>query len=175
MRQSNMRFFAVAALAAIALAACSSSSKTSTATTPTTSATTAAPTATTAAGGATTAPAGNVTVAVATTKLGKVLVNSEGMTLYVYDKDPGNGTSKCTGPCLQVWPALTVTGTPTFGPGTPAATAFTVSAAHQLVVNGKPLYTFASDTAPGDVKGQDVGDFYVVGANGKKIDDDDGS
>jgi Secreted repeat of unknown function len=26
----------------------------------------------------------------------------------------------------------------------------------QLAVNGKPLYTFASDTKPGDVKGQGV-------------------
>jgi predicted lipoprotein with Yx(FWY)xxD motif len=165
MRKSDFRFVAVAALAAIALAACSSSSKAaSPATTPATTAPTAAATS------PATAPAGNVTVAVANTKLGKVLVNSAGMTLYVYDKDPGDGTSKCTGQCLGVWPPAMVTGTPTYGPGTPPASDFTVSASKQLVVNGKPLYTFASDKAPGDTTGQDIGDFYVAGANGKKID-----
>jgi predicted lipoprotein with Yx(FWY)xxD motif len=91
------------------------------------------------------------------------------MTLYVYSKDPGNGTSKCTGQCLQVWPPATVTGTPTYGSGTPPASAFSVSSTKQLVVNGSPLYTFASDTAPGDTGGQGIGDFYAVGANGKKI------
>jgi len=91
------------------------------------------------------------------------------MTLYIYAKDPGNGTSTCTGQCLSVWPPATVTGTPTYGTGTPPASDFKVSATKQLVVNGFPLYTFTSDKAPGDTTGQGIGDFYVVGADGKKI------
>jgi predicted lipoprotein with Yx(FWY)xxD motif len=175
MPTSHLRFIAVGALAAIALAACSSSSKSAPPATTTTSAaptSTAAPT--TVAGSATTAttvPAagGKVTVGVTTTKLGKVLVNTAGMTLYIYGKDPGNGTSKCAGQCLTIWPPATVTSTPTYGSGTPPASDFKVSATKQLVVNGFPLYTFSSDTAPGDTTGQGIGDFNVAGANGKKI------
>jgi predicted lipoprotein with Yx(FWY)xxD motif len=169
MPKAHLRFVAVAALAALVFAACSSSAKSVSTTTPTTatSATTAPATSATTTHAA--APTTKVTVGVATTKLGKVLVNSAGMTLYLYSKDPGNGTSKCTGQCLTVWPPATVTGTPTYGPGTPAASAFSVSPTKQLVVDGHPLYTFASDTAPGDTGGQGIGDFYAVGANGKKI------
>jgi len=173
MQTSHFRFVAVGALAAIALGACSSSSKSASTTTSTTAPTTTAAPATTAASAttATTTPGagGKVTVGVANTKLGKVLVNSAGLTLYVYTKDPGNGTSTCTGQCLSVWPPAAVTGTPTYGPGTPPASDFKVSASKQLVVNGFPLYTFASDKAPGDTTGQGIGDFYVVGADGKKI------
>jgi predicted lipoprotein with Yx(FWY)xxD motif len=168
MRSSNIRFLAVAALAALALAACSSSSKTSTDTSPaaTTTLSTTAPT-------SAQAPAGKTTVAIATTSLGKVLVDSSGRTLYLYDKDKGDGTSACTGQCLQVWPPLSVTSTATYGPGLTATTFTTITrpdGTKQLAVNGKPLYLFASDTAPGDTKGQDIGDFYAAGANGKKID-----
>jgi Secreted repeat of unknown function len=40
----------------------------------------------------------------------------------------------------------------------------------QLALGGLPLYLFASDTQPGEAKGQAVGDvWWVVGADGKKI------
>jgi predicted lipoprotein with Yx(FWY)xxD motif len=40
----------------------------------------------------------------------------------------------------------------------------------QAAVNGKPLYLWVSDNAPGDTTGQGVGGFYVVAPNGNKID-----
>ena len=92
------------------------------------------------------------------------------MTLYVYDKDPGDGTSNCTGRCLAVVAAGHRHRHADLRRRHAAESDFTVSAAKQLVVNGMPLYTFASDTAPGDTTGQDVGDFYAAGADGKKID-----
>ena len=40
---------------------------------------------------------------------GKVLTDSKGMTLYVFDKD-ADGKSVCNGPCATNWPPLMVSG-----------------------------------------------------------------
>jgi predicted lipoprotein with Yx(FWY)xxD motif len=182
MRRSNLRYALVAALAAFAFAACSSSSKVSSTTTPTTtgsvtSTTTAYATPTTA--GSTTTTSGTsvtthktvATVSIETTKLGKVLADSKGLTLYVWDSDKAAGKSSCTGTCATIWPPVTATGTPTYGAGV-AASMFSVitraDGTKQLAVNGKPLYTFASDKKSKDVTGQGVGGFHAVRPNGKK-------
>ena len=84
MRISSIRFVAVAAVAAFALAACSSSSKP--AASPSTNPTT------TTVGSSTSAPAsGPVTISLVTHgKFGKIMVDSKGMTLYEDEKDkPG--------------------------------------------------------------------------------------
>jgi predicted lipoprotein with Yx(FWY)xxD motif len=177
MRVSFVRCFAIAAVAALALAACGSSSKSSSATTATTVAPTTVPSTqapvTTAGGGA----ASSTTVALAqNSKIGKaILVDSKGMTLYISDKDP-TGQSACdsNATCAQAWPAYYVTGTPTAGTGLNQAMFTTITAPNgqkQLAVNGKPLYYWFQDKAAGDATGQDVNDFYVVGANGQKIDE----
>jgi predicted lipoprotein with Yx(FWY)xxD motif len=173
MRTSKVRFFAVAALAAVALAACSSSSKASSTTTPTTNAPAAAASPTTAAsGGASTGTTGATTVALASSKYGKILVNSKGMTLYVDEKDKP-GAPACTGACLTAWPPLTATGTPTAGTGVTATKFSTITLSDgtkQVTVNGSPLYLWQGDTKAGDVTGQDTNGFYVVMANGVKYD-----
>lgn len=41
---------------------------------------------------------------------------------------------------------------------------------HQVTINGRPIYTFAFDTAPGDAKGQGAqGVWYVISPTGKEI------
>ena len=187
MRRSPLRYSFVAVVAALAFAACSSSSKVSSTTTPVagsvTSTTTGYPTQTTAgptttAGSTTTIGGSSVTghtaratVAVETTKLGKVLVNNKGMTLYVWDSDKTTGKSSCTGTCAKIWPPVPVIGTPTYGAGL-ATSMFSVitraDGTKQLAVNGQPLYTFASDKKIKDVTGQGVGGFHAVGPKGKK-------
>ncbi len=174
MHTSKLRYFAVAAVAAMALAACSSSSKSSSNTTASTSpstaaATTTTPSATTASGGGGTAA---TTVALAHSKYGSILVDSKGMTLYV-DENDKPGKPACTGACLQAWPPLTATGTPTAGPGVTATKFSTVMLADgtkQVTVNGSPLYLWQGDTKAGDATGQDTNGFYVVMANGVKYD-----
>jgi predicted lipoprotein with Yx(FWY)xxD motif len=91
---------------------------------------------------------------------GKVLVaSSNQMTLYTFTKDTANsGKSACMGACLAKWPALTVTAgqTPAPGPGVTGTLATIVRSddnTTQVTYNGLPLYFFASDTAPGDTKG----------------------
>ena len=167
MRTSRIRFVAVAALAAFALAACSSSDKTaSPSTNPTTTTTVAEATTTTAA------PAtGPTTVKLASTSLGQILVDSKGMTLYL-DENDKPGMPACTDVCLTAWPPLVAPASPTFGAGLDASKFTTVTASDgtkQLAVDGFPLYTWTNDKKPGDTTGQDVNGFYVVGKDYKKI------
>ena len=169
MHTTKIRYFAVAALAAMALAACSSSSKSSSDTSPSTTPDVAATTTVPAAsGGGTTAA---TTVAIADSKYGKILVDSKGMTLYVDEKDKP-GAPACTGACLTAWPPLTASGTPTAATGVTGklATAMAADGTTQVTVNGSPLYRWQSDKKAGDVTGQDVNGFYVVQASGEKYD-----
>ena len=114
------------------------------------------PSASTAAGSP---AASGSTVAVSSTGY---LVDSTGMALYEYDKDTTPNTSACTADCATNWPALTVaTGASvTAGDGVAQEdfATFTRSddGASQVTYYGKPLYTFAGDTAAGDTNGANV-------------------
>ena len=173
MRTSFVRLLSVAALGVLALAACGSSSKSSGAN----PATTVVP-ATTAPGGTTTtesgSPSGAATVTLAMNpKIGKnILVDAKGMTLYTFDADTTAGKSVCNAGCDTKWPALTVTGTPSYGDKLAASMFSTFKrddGSTQLAVNGHPLYHFANDGKAGDTKGNGIGNvWYVVGADGKK-------
>jgi predicted lipoprotein with Yx(FWY)xxD motif len=58
-----------------------------------------------------------------------------------------------------------VTGPSTYAAGLTASKFTTITRSHgtkQLAYNGKPLYTFASDSAPGDTTGQGQGGFSVA-------------
>jgi predicted lipoprotein with Yx(FWY)xxD motif len=111
-------------------------------------------------------------VRVARTKLGRILVNGQGRTLYLYVKDRGT-KSACSRRCSQVWPPATVSGAPTAGPGVAAAKLTTTRGAdhrRQLVYNGHPLYTLTADVRPGQINGEGfLGTWYVVSAAGNRI------
>jgi len=114
------------------------------------------------------------TVRVANTKLGKVLVNSKGRTLYVFQADQGT-TSACTDACATNWPPLE-NATPKAGKGAKASLVSTATRADgttQVVYNGHPLYTFQADTKAGNTNGQGVtafgGLWYVVSPAGNQI------
>jgi len=117
-----------------------------------------------------------VTLAVADSPLGDHLVDGEGNTLYLFTDD-SDGTSTCTDGCLEAWPALTVEGDPDWGEGVDGDLVDTIEreddGSTQVTYDGMPLYTFASDEAPGDVDGQASGDvWYVVAPDGSAITDE---
>jgi predicted lipoprotein with Yx(FWY)xxD motif len=117
------------------------------------------------------APAeGASTVATADTDLGTILVDGEGMTLYLFMPD-AQGASQCVDSCASTWPPLA--GPVTAGDGVDEAllsTADRPDGSAQVTYNGWPLYHFASDAAAGDANGQGVGDiWYVVDASGNAI------
>lgn len=103
---------------------------------------------------------------------GKILVDSKGMTLYLYTKDTPN-TSNCYDQCATNWPPLIVTGTPTGGADIDTAklgTTKRTDGSMQVTYNGWPLYTYISDKAAGDTTGQNVGSvWFVVSPAGDKI------
>jgi predicted lipoprotein with Yx(FWY)xxD motif len=83
----------------------------------------------------------------AETAKGPALVDAKSMTLYTFDKDMG-GKSMCNGPCAANWPALTAaSGSAASGDWT---TVTRDDGTMQWAYKGKPLYTFAKDTKPGD-------------------------
>jgi predicted lipoprotein with Yx(FWY)xxD motif len=111
-------------------------------------------------------------VRVADTKLGRILVDGRGRTLYLYVKDQGT-KSACAGRCTHVWPPATVTGAPKAGPGVIAAKLTTTRRSddsRQLVYNGHPLYTLTSDVRAGQISGEGfLGTWYVISAAGNRV------
>lgn len=75
-----------------------------------------------------------------TTPIGTVLADSSGKTIY----ELAGATemhNMCTGSCLSIWPAVMDNG-------------------KQLVVNGHPAFTFASDSGPGSIGGEGLTDAW---------------
>ena len=68
------------------------------------------------AGTALAASDSQVVVKVRTTSLGKILVATNGKTLYMFAKDTPS-ESYCNGNCAKFWPPLITSGKPTAGPG----------------------------------------------------------
>ncbi|HLJ98434.1 MAG TPA: hypothetical protein VKU39_00850 [Streptosporangiaceae bacterium] len=92
--------------------------------------------------------------ALKTTTIGgaTVLTNAAGLTLYWFVPDTST-TSNCNGSCATYWPP--VKGPATAGTGV-TGTLGTINRSDgtvQATWNGHPLYTYISDTAPGQAKG----------------------
>jgi predicted lipoprotein with Yx(FWY)xxD motif len=116
-----------------------------------------------------------MTVKVSTTKLGRILTDSNGRTLYLFEKDKG-GASSCTGACASIWPPLSATGVA--GHGLAAAKLGSIKRPDgktEATYGGHPLYTYAGDAKPGDTRGQGLDQFgaewYVLAPSGQQIGD----
>jgi predicted lipoprotein with Yx(FWY)xxD motif len=118
--------------------------------------------------------AGGVSIALADSSLGKIIVDGEGKTLYMFTPDEA-GTPTCYDDCATAWPALTAddAAAVTAGAGLDASKVSVVDrtdGGKQVKYGDWPLYYFANDAAAGDVNGQGVADkWYVVGADGEPI------
>lgn len=116
--------------------------------------------------------AGTVTLSLADTDLGSILVDGDGRTLYLFTPDTG-GTSTCYDDCATSWPPLLADGAPATGDGVDAALLGSTSRTDgttQVTYNGWPLYFFAGDTGPGETNGQGLGGkWYVLDAAGEMI------
>jgi len=86
-----------------------------------------------------------------------VLTNAQGFTLYWFAPDTP-AKSACYGTCAGYWPPVTVTGTPSAGPGITGklSTIRRSDGNTQVTYNGHPLYTYAGDTAPGQAFGNNL-------------------
>lgn len=96
-------------------------------------------------------------------QLGSILVDQEGLTLYFFSRD-ADGTSTCTGGCLDAWPIFYQ---PEIKPGTGLSSADFGTITHsngemQTTYKGWPLYYFAQDQNPGDTNGEGINNIWFV-------------
>ena len=124
-------------------------------------------------GGSTQTPAASaVTLKVASSPLGKILVDQDGKTLYLFEADAMN-KSNCNGGCLALWPAVMADGKATAGSGVSAGMIGTAAGSSQVTYAGHPLYWFSGDTAAGDTNGEGLTDFggawYAVSPAGTAV------
>jgi predicted lipoprotein with Yx(FWY)xxD motif len=126
-------------------------------------------------GQATAGTRGGATVSTAPSKLGRILVDSRGRTLYLFEKDT-RGRSSCAGTCAGYWPPLLTRTRPTAGRTARQALLGVIrrsNGTRQVTYAGHPLYRFVQDARPGQTNGQDLHDFgagwYVLSPAGTKI------
>lgn len=114
----------------------------------------------------------STTVQAAQSKLGRILVDAQGRTLYAFTNDK-NGSSTCYGACADAWPSVAANGATMPGQGLDAALfskAARTDGTSQLKVGKWPVYLYAGDGAPGDVNGQGSGGtWFVISPDGTLI------
>ncbi|ADD40360.1 hypothetical protein [Stackebrandtia nassauensis] len=97
---------------------------------------------------------------------GPILVNSEGMTLYMFFKDEKlDNASACYKDCLNKWTPLTVEDDPTYGDGVDKSLIGTIEredGTKQVTYNDWPMYTFNDDANAGDTKGVGFKDLWCA-------------
>jgi predicted lipoprotein with Yx(FWY)xxD motif len=162
----------IVAGSAALLAACGSSGSPSTSTTP--------PPATNSNSSAATSPQGSgssastVTIMTHSTSKGTVLTNAAGKTLYWFAIDTPT-KSNCNGSCTSFWPP--VIGKATAASGTTLMHGFgTITRSDgstQATYEGHPLYTYAADSAPGQIGGNGLnvsgGLWWAMTPSGAKL------
>ena len=122
---------------------------------------------------ASSAPSKPATVKTGTSALGRIVVDGQSHTLYLFQKDKA-GKSACSGACAQNWPPLLTKGTPKAAASAKASLLGTTKRADgttQVTYNKHPLYTFVGDAGKrGSTQGQGLTAFgarwYVVAAKG---------
>jgi predicted lipoprotein with Yx(FWY)xxD motif len=120
-------------------------------------------------------PTGVATVTAASTKLGMVLVDGSGRTLYLFEKDQPD-QSACSGACAAAWPVDNSSGTPKAGSGVKASLLGTITRSDnttQVTYNHHPLYYYSGDSQAGQQNGQGLNAFgaawFVVAPAGGKV------
>lgn len=165
-------------LAAVAILAAACGGTTQAANTVSTSSTSVAPPppsrTSTAPATTTSAPAPGPTMTLSTESggYGVWLTDQTGRTLYILTSDRGTASS-CYGACATTWPPLLTTGPLAASGGAMSAdlgTTTRTDGTTQVTYAGHPLYHFARETGPDQVRGLGAqGTFFLVSPNGSVI------
>ncbi len=106
-------------------------------------------------------------ISVASSSLGQILVNGQGLTLYLLS------SGVCTGSCAGIWPPVPYDDVAVLGDGIDGPLLGQTEREDgflQATYNGHPLYRYSGDSAPGDVNGQGVNDvWFAVDATGNGV------
>lgn len=112
------------------------------------------------------------TLTVVHTKFGPAVADNAGQVLYAYTDDTPTASACNDAWCLVDWPPLQSPGSPTAARGisAPVAVIHGAGGTSQVTLGGHPLYTFAGDLHPGDVRGEGIGsDWYLVSPSGTVV------
>ncbi|MBD0691358.1 hypothetical protein [Streptomyces sp. CBMA123] len=105
-------------------------------------------------------------------RLGAIVTDGAGFTLYRFDQDQSNPSdSYCNGNCATLWPPEHADGDVTVkGIDSKLVGSFTRDdGTKQVTVNGWPVYRYSPDAKPGDTKGEGVaGSWFAVTPTGGK-------
>jgi predicted lipoprotein with Yx(FWY)xxD motif len=107
-------------------------------------------------------------------QLGTVVVDGNGYPLYRYDKDTAKPPkSNCLEDCWMKWPPVIDSGDVRLDGIDQALVGSFIrtdgTATRQLTIGGWPVYRYAGDTAPGETKGNGVGNvWFAVTPQGRK-------
>ena len=105
----------------------------------------------------------NLAVAQVVVEQAGVLTDAEGRTLYTFDKDSA-GKSVCIADCEAAWPPFMAKA------DAKSNGRYTVvirdDGSKQWALDRKPLYFFAADTRPGDIRGDGQGGLWHVAKAG---------
>ena len=110
------------------------------------------------------------------TRLGTILVNGRGLTLYVFTRDARN-RDRCASirGCPSVWPLLATNGGTSAGAGVNRRLLGSIRVGHsrQVTYAGHPLYTYSGDAGPGNTAyvgfRQFGGTWYALSPAGKLV------
>jgi predicted lipoprotein with Yx(FWY)xxD motif len=123
----------------------------------------------------------DVAVSVASTSLGRVLVDGHGRTLYAFGRDTSR-KSACAGACAASWPPLIASGKVLARGGARAALLGTIKRAdgrRQVTYQHRPLYAFVGDRSKGQTNGEGLDSFgaewYAIAPAGSKVERTDDS
>jgi predicted lipoprotein with Yx(FWY)xxD motif len=112
-------------------------------------------------------------------KLGTYLVDGNGDSLYLFEKDEHSTKSHCYHRCAKEWPAAITDGTPMAAGKVKSGLLGTTTRKNgkmQVTYNGHPLYSFADDAQPGQTQGEGLHEFgaewNVVNKKGHEIEHD---
>lgn len=113
--------------------------------------------------------------------LGQILVDDEGHTVYLFEKDTEPDESYCQGACASVWPPLTTSGAPVVEAPLDKSKVTLLKRGDglmQVVYAGRPLYYYQGDTDPKDTNGQEKNQFgglwYALRASGQEAEAKEG-
>lgn len=117
--------------------------------------------------------AAEATIEATSSGLGDILVDPEGMTLYMFEPDEQEGEPTCYDDCAATWPPFEAAEDPVAGDGVDQSLLGTVErtdGAAQVTYNDLTLYYFSGDEEAGDTNGQGLNDvWWVVSPEGDPV------
>jgi predicted lipoprotein with Yx(FWY)xxD motif len=101
-----------------------------------------------------------VPIKVSQTRKGRVFTDSDGMTLYYFDRDDTGNKSNCNAQCAEEWIPLAASSE------AQASGDFTVivrnDGSKMWAYRHRPLYTSHTDKTPGDINGSDPTNLWHI-------------